>query len=251
MCKEIWRRGTEFLNQARQEARKFITKTLGFLFNDLGGAEWEYKVPRQCYGRLEDIPTARVYIGENLEMTREAIAANKASMEQLFAMFPQMVVHCQYDTEVYESEKARDSKSGTVQRIRIARKICILDVAQLFTMHYFRVENKEEYLRLVEESLKIVYLVACSISKMLEQCSDDIKANGTADKSLKEKYPISLLVDHEAARLELIEKSVLCITRRLYEQITGETPAQEQSDRRPELSENGQLSNDVVNVELV
>ena len=30
VCKEIWRRGTEFLNQARQEARKYITRTIGF-----------------------------------------------------------------------------------------------------------------------------------------------------------------------------------------------------------------------------
>ena len=130
VCKEIWRRGTEFLNQAQQEARKYITKTIGFLFNDVGGAEWEYTVPRTYYNRLEDIPTARVYIGENLELIRDVLAnsANKDAMTHLLNLFPLMVVHCQYDSgcEVYESEKARDNKSsGTVQRMRIARKLSI------------------------------------------------------------------------------------------------------------------------------
>ena len=55
-------------------------------------------------------------------------------------------------------------------------------------MHYltkWMVESREDYLRLVKESVKVVYLVACSISKMLENCSDNIRLHGTVEGAMK------------------------------------------------------------------
>ena len=71
---------------------------------------------------------------------------------------------------------------------------------------------------------------------------------------MKDKYPLALLIENEAARHELIEKSVLCITRRLYEQVIGEAPASSQNEPGQDSSGNvllGLLSSDVINVELV
>ena len=60
IVKEVWRRETEWLNVARQEARRFLTKALAFLFVSESNATWDYTAPREYFGRADTCHSQRL-----------------------------------------------------------------------------------------------------------------------------------------------------------------------------------------------
>ena len=199
------------------------------------------------------MPLTESYTGNNLNIIVSSNAINKKWFEELRQLFPKFTVKCEYTTHVYETEGERDENEGPGQANTIVRKVCILNRALHFSMHYFRANSTEDFMRFVDDSLKFVYIIACSIAKFLGECSDSIAKSNSTKTVLKNKYPLALMVDSESKRHEIITKNIFYITREEYEKMLKDSPSASRTTRRESAPQGsaGLLSRDVVNVELV
>ena len=167
LVKDIWRRETEWLSFSRNDARRFLTKTIGFLFLPISHAKWEYIAPRDYYGKIDTVKLTRVYKGDDIGHLQIANRENGRHWEEMLKMFPRLRFRCSYDVTLCRDERTRGQKQDKV--VRMEREICILDTALRFTTYYQQCECHEELMRLAPESLQVTYLVAMSFAAMLEE----------------------------------------------------------------------------------
>ena len=94
VVKKIWGKQTEWLNLSRQELRKFITQTLGFLFTEEANAEWSFTVPRIYYGKLSTVENTKVYKGDEILHLQTVDRQNEEILSRLFDKFPKLKLVC-------------------------------------------------------------------------------------------------------------------------------------------------------------
>ena len=258
VCRTIWAMGTESLGLCRYDGRKIFTKHMGFLFHDACGADWEFKMPQGYLGRMNEVPLAHTYVGEELECEAVAVAENRQKLKLLAERFPDLFVDIQYKVQVYPNEEARDRRRGPAETHRIAQRISIWEEAMTFLVYYFRMQKPEDYVRTVAESLKTLYLVAMAISKMLHEASEILKTNGNVQVVWKLKYPLGVMLETEKARIDAIESHVLHVTRRHYERLTrgerlegNDTNHVQQAEEEHTDIGDGLLNPDILNADLV
>ena len=253
VCAEIWKNGTDFLNLSRHDARRYFTRTLGFLFLDEFGVNWEFDLPSDYYNRVNDIPLAHTYTGSNADQIRLANLKNDKIYHDILAMFPKLTVKCEYTVNIYPSDKARNSRRGTCKSVRVERSICILGIAREFVKFYARVDTPHHFLRYVSESFQTMYMVAMAIAAMLHRASKMLQTNGAAAAILEEVYPADIMNENVEGRLEKVRKHLIDITPRQYKELVGNCEALPSSSRRTDgtVDEHGILDPSIVHANLM
>ena len=168
LVKDIWRRETEWLSFSRNDARIFLTKSIGFLFVSVSREQWKFVAPREYYGKLEKLQLTKAYKGDEISQLQVVNRENGLRWENLLEMFLKLRFRCSYEVLVTKEERRRGRNQDNI--VRIERKICILETAIRFVTYYQQCDCHEELMRLAPETLKVTYLVAMSFAGYLKKC---------------------------------------------------------------------------------
>ena len=133
------------------------------------------------------------------------------------------------------------------------REICIIECALRCVALYHHAKSHDELMRLVAESLKVVYLTSMALATILESASKLIQEKKSMPEVLSGHYPLHVIVEAEDMRMDIINENTLQMTRHEYEWLL-EDSEEDKENQNPHLGREegaGLLSNAVLNAELM
>ena len=217
----MWREQTHWFNTSRQEARRFMTKCVGFLFDESSKSYWQYSVPRAYFGKVDDIGLTRVYKGDSFVQSHSVDEHNAQLLSNVISKFPDLRLSCSYQVSIHSQGPETTIDDHVDSTARIERELCLFDMALKFATYYFQVESHRELMRYVPESLKLVYMVAMAFGAMFEEASKTMQASNSLPELLIQRYPRFVLVESASKRAKYVQKYALYISKRQYDILTG------------------------------
>lgn len=127
IVRALWKRGTDWFNTARTEARRLFTSELGVLFYNNFRPLWNRVEQVDYASLLKDVPLSfRAKVFENqLEFTKK----NQPLLSDMFARFKGFSMRVKYHVQVFQSDEDRGNLSLSGEERIMERNINILDVA--------------------------------------------------------------------------------------------------------------------------
>ena len=248
----MWRRQTDWLNFSRQEMRRNLSKSLGFLFVDHAKSKWKFRVPRSYYGKMTEISNTKVFLGDDLVSIQSMNKHNKDLLNKLYADFGQLKLQCNYEVEICKGEWGKCSWKKT-DTVTVDWEICIIECALKCVTMYYQAESHDEVMRFVGESLKMVYVVAMALATVLEQANKHLEAGKSNTDILRERYPLFVFIEAEDARMDAINEEALQISQQDYEDLLehGDEEKENSDPQTNALQATGFLNESIINADLL
>ena len=215
VLRAIWKRGTDWFSTSRSDARKNFTATFGFLFHSKCCHNVEHfsrirASPEIC----ESIPLVDVSGHRERNRREEEIQKHIGAIS---GKYPEFVFSAQYLVKVQASSQNGSGRTGSRSDRMLRRRVNLLNAALHFLISYFQCDDSMTLLARSEHSLRLVFIVACTFSGIVEKCTVGLNDKQAMERIREECKNNGFLIPNDTTRQRFINEQVIQMTQEKFD----------------------------------